>query len=88
MEDIRKTTTPAQWRFCSVRENPADLVSHGTTAQQLLPSQMWWHGPRWLQQELEQSEQTSLEDPRDVQNEAQTTLVNSVSTINVGHAYF
>ena len=29
-------------------ENPADLVTRGTSVQQLINSQHWWHGLSWL----------------------------------------
>ncbi|KAJ8940576.1 hypothetical protein NQ314_010654 [Rhamnusium bicolor] len=36
------------WRHVSGNENSADLASRGVPAQQLLDSDIWWHGPSWL----------------------------------------
>ncbi|KRZ83330.1 hypothetical protein T08_6177 [Trichinella sp. T8] len=33
---------------CPGRQNPADLLSRGTTLPKLLESPLWWHGPKWL----------------------------------------
>lgn len=36
------------WYHISGASNPADLVSRGATAAQLMDSSVWWHGPNWL----------------------------------------
>lgn len=42
---------PAEhWNHVRDDENPADLISHGTSPLHLKPSELWWHGPRWLQE--------------------------------------
>ena len=36
------------WRYCPTADNPADLLSRGTTAEALMSSPLWNHGPKWL----------------------------------------
>ncbi|GAB0089341.1 hypothetical protein DMENIID0001_038640 [Sergentomyia squamirostris] len=38
----------SQWRHVSTHENPADLVSRGSSSHQLISSDLWWYGPGWL----------------------------------------
>uniref|UniRef100_A0A1B0EWX2 Uncharacterized protein n=1 Tax=Phlebotomus papatasi TaxID=29031 RepID=A0A1B0EWX2_PHLPP len=45
---IRSLTSPNCWRHVGTKENPADLVSRGTTAVELKNSSLYWHGPTWL----------------------------------------
>lgn len=37
-----------QWRWISTKENPADLISRGSTIINLKNELKWWHGPFWL----------------------------------------
>lgn len=46
--EIQNLTTPNDWYHVKSLENPADLISRGTTAENLLNSCLWWHGPEWL----------------------------------------
>ena len=36
------------WRHVPGLQNPADVVSRGSTAAELLEHHLWWHGPAWL----------------------------------------
>jgi len=42
--------TPSQWRHFPGKDNPADLLSRGVTAEQLKIMDVWWCGPSWLAQ--------------------------------------
>ncbi|XP_021921219.1 uncharacterized protein LOC110830503 [Zootermopsis nevadensis] len=46
--EIHNHTNTSQWRHCPGKENPADLLSRGVTADKLKNSDIWWHGPSWL----------------------------------------
>lgn len=48
VQDIQERISPENWHYCPGEENPADLVTRGTSVQQLINSQHWWHGPSWL----------------------------------------
>jgi len=44
------TAFPATiWSFTPSADNPADLLTRGISSEQLLTSQLWMHGPQWLQ---------------------------------------
>jgi hypothetical protein len=46
--EIQTYTTPSQWRHCPGKDNPADLLSRGITADQRETWEIWWNGPSWL----------------------------------------
>ncbi|GFW43624.1 uncharacterized protein TNCV_4769761 [Trichonephila clavipes] len=50
IEDIQKLTEPSKWHHCPGKENPANIISRGISARELKDSELWWHGPPWLQQ--------------------------------------
>lgn len=37
-----------QWHYVVSQENPADLLSRGTTPRELRDKIQWWKGPSWL----------------------------------------
>ncbi len=37
----------------SSKDNPADLISRGISANKLVNSDLWWHGPAWLTSKAE-----------------------------------
>ena len=41
-------TNPADWKHCPGRENPADLLTRGLGAEDLMTSRLWKEGPVWL----------------------------------------
>lgn len=45
---IAQSASSAQWHHVPGSENPADLLSRGTSADQLAFSARWWEGPSWL----------------------------------------
>lgn len=51
---IHDATNEMQWRHVRTHDNPADLVSRGVTPRELENNSLWWHGPSWLKQPVEQ----------------------------------
>lgn len=49
--EIQEMSDPKSWNHCSGKDNPADLVSRGSSVQVLFQSQLWSFGPQWLRQE-------------------------------------
>ncbi|XP_072171694.1 uncharacterized protein [Diadema setosum] len=51
---IHEGSKPKQWRYVDTRQNPADDVSRGMTAEQLMNSDRWVNGPifLWSEEEL------------------------------------
>ncbi|GFV84848.1 integrase catalytic domain-containing protein [Trichonephila clavipes] len=50
IEEIQKLIEPSKWHHCPGKENPADIISRGISVRELKDSELWWHGPPWLQQ--------------------------------------
>ena len=48
VHEIRSVISRDQWRHCPGSLNPADLPSHGSDANRLLNSNLWWEGPPFL----------------------------------------
>ena len=46
--DIQTLTSPDRWFHCSGVENPADLLTHGVTVEELISSKVWLQGPKFL----------------------------------------
>ncbi|KAF0290268.1 hypothetical protein FJT64_011480 [Amphibalanus amphitrite] len=41
-------TCSENWRHCRSEDNPADLMTRGVLAEQLVTSPLWFSGPEWL----------------------------------------
>ena len=50
--EIQRHTDPGCWFHCSGRVNPADLLTRGIPASQLMQSDLWLHGPGFLLRDL------------------------------------
>lgn len=48
VEKIQTLTRVEHWRYVKGDSNPADLLSRGVPAQDLVQSRLWWKGPPWL----------------------------------------
>ena len=45
---IQEKTKTSQWRYISTKDNPADLLSRGTSARNCTENSLWWQGPQFL----------------------------------------
>uniref|UniRef100_A0A182PX57 DUF5641 domain-containing protein n=1 Tax=Anopheles epiroticus TaxID=199890 RepID=A0A182PX57_9DIPT len=48
VSEIQELTHGCDWRHVAGKQNPADLISRGMAADQLLISKLWNNGPEWL----------------------------------------
>ena len=51
--EIKTSTRPEQWRYIPTAQNPADCVTRGMSAANLVKSNTWWRGPEFLRQDEE-----------------------------------
>ncbi|XP_047027021.1 uncharacterized protein LOC124635227 isoform X2 [Helicoverpa zea] len=51
VSEIREGFGDYTWRYVPTKDNPADLVSRGLSADLISQSSMWWSGPAFLQTE-------------------------------------
>ena len=42
-------TKDISFRYVETNQNPADLATRGVSAQDLDTCELWWRGPKWLQ---------------------------------------
>ena len=52
VQEIRELVPIDCWHHCSGRDNPADIPTQGVTPLELVKSNLWWHGPPWLGEEI------------------------------------
>ena len=48
--EIQSSTDPEQWRGVPTNQNPADMLSRGLKAIELIDCYSWWRGPEFLRQ--------------------------------------
>ena len=51
LKEILSLTTKDQWHHCPGIHNPADLPSRGMSANELISSKLWWHGPDFIHED-------------------------------------
>ncbi|XP_068240256.1 uncharacterized protein [Palaemon carinicauda] len=50
VKEIRELTPPSCWQYCVRKGNPADLITRGLIADNLVNSTMWLYGPSMLKE--------------------------------------
>ncbi len=48
ISSIQESLPYSHWRHVPTTENPADLLSRGMKAEQLIQNSLWWKGTPWL----------------------------------------
>ncbi len=51
---IQELLLDAKWRHVNTHDNPADILSRGSSTTNLNISHLWWEGPPWLRRPPEQ----------------------------------
>jgi len=80
---IHNVSNPEQWRHCPGEANPADIASRGMTAANLLNQELWWNGPKFLEEAEQNWPQTKVQ-PLDGDSEVRKKPVN-VNAIGRGN---
>lgn len=52
--EIQNLSHPNEWKYISTKQNPADVISRGLMPNELANSNLWWHGPNFLENPEEQ----------------------------------
>ncbi|XP_062549772.1 uncharacterized protein LOC134214408 isoform X2 [Armigeres subalbatus] len=66
---IQLATENCTWNHVPGPQNPADLLSRGTSVESLLDSHIWWYGPNWLQDDISywpHQQNTAIDDSKDL----------------------
>nr|XP_034195185.1 uncharacterized protein LOC117611359 [Osmia lignaria] len=53
VSDIQHEIPADNWRHIRSPDNPADLATRGMSPAELVDSDIWWHGPKWLTEQPE-----------------------------------
>ena len=48
LSSIQELLPSSKWRHVPTNQNPADLLSRGMDANQLVRNSLWWNDPKWL----------------------------------------
>ena len=55
-----KAVKNCTFHYVGTLDNPADLLTRGTTARELLNNTLWWHGPDWANKSVNAWPETRL----------------------------
>ncbi|XP_053691525.1 uncharacterized protein LOC128740041 [Sabethes cyaneus] len=81
--EIQHITAAGIWGHVAGIENPADAVSRGMPASQLIQHNIWWNGPTWLSQSLRIAQQESFsEDIRSIQTNGQVKVTSKLKSLS------
>jgi hypothetical protein len=50
VSEIQDITSNFFWHHVVSKDNPADILSRGTSSEELWHNSQWWNGPSWLAQ--------------------------------------
>nr|CAH7719124.1 unnamed protein product [Callosobruchus chinensis] len=48
VSEIQSLTKTEHWHYIATQDNPADSLSRGVNAQDIIENHLWWHGPHFL----------------------------------------
>ena len=57
VREIQELTPPSCWQHCESKDNPADLITRGLLANNLVNSTLWLYGPSMLTESLCQNKE-------------------------------
>lgn len=78
--EIRRLTNTEDWLHIPTDQNPADVLSRGCGAKQLLRCK-WWQGPFWLQEPKEQWPKSAVNsNEKEVEKEKRKSVISASNT--------
>ena len=80
VNSIRDLFPASIWHYCPTQENPADILTHGLTTEQMLSSSLWKNGPAWLMLSKEHWPSTSATRAFQTQSSSTPDIVQNHST--------
>ncbi|KRY08832.1 hypothetical protein T12_1357 [Trichinella patagoniensis] len=84
VESIHELVKPEDWRYCPTKDNPADVVTRGTTLRKLKDNHLWWDGPKWLHDENQwPKERLQRTMTKEIQNIIEEERKPTLITLNV-----
>ena len=78
----------ATWSYCPTKDNPADLLTRGIPADQVLSSSLWVSGPSWINEQSSWPQWTPLSaliiaaEPEPEEKELKSTSVDIASLVD------
>ena len=78
--EIQNTTDPALWFYCPGKSNPADLLTRGVSAKQLINSDLWLTGPSTSEISVVPEENKDIEMPAE-ESEVDEMLLVALSKV-------
>lgn len=48
VSEIHELSDIQNWHHVRSEDNPADIISRGSSLSDIIKSNLWWHGPTWL----------------------------------------
>lgn len=89
VKQIQETTTKENWRHVRTHENPADLLSRGVQPSEISQREIWWHGPRWLQETEEHWPTLALKIPARLPEKKREIVLASctIPTLQIAERY-
>ena len=79
--EIQQLTDPQRWSYCPSAQNPADILSRGASAVELVGSELWFHGPPSLREGVSAQDSPGGEESADVSDEVGRETKSSVSRV-------
>ncbi|XP_058816819.1 uncharacterized protein LOC131680116 [Topomyia yanbarensis] len=82
--EIQRLTKASQWRHVPTELNPADRISRGALASQLVEDKLWWHGPSYVTTPVEQWSPSIISQPstQTIQDESHVVVALLVSQVD------
>ncbi|XP_071562311.1 uncharacterized protein [Temnothorax nylanderi] len=80
--EIQSILPSRHWHHVDGIENPADLISRGTSLKNLKQSKIWWEGPDWLSR-FGEYEQRKLKSPRLTEEDKKLIRAEQASSTRV-----